>query len=69
MEECASSSKSRTFKVSSIMPRERLKETWNEVIKSDLKERNVGKHQTKYRNAWKSFIRNLAKMEGTLKQI
>ena len=43
MEESARSSKCRTFKVSGSFPRGRPRKTWNEVIQSDLKERNVSK--------------------------
>ena len=33
-------------------------QTWNEVIRSDLKERKIIKDITKENNAWKSFMRN-----------
>ena len=58
MEESALSSKWRTFKVGDSLSRGRIRKTWNEVIRSDLKERKVNKDIIKDKNAWKSFIRN-----------
>ena len=58
MEEKAWSSKYRTFKVSSSLPRGRPKKTWNGAIRSDMKERKVNKDIAKDRKASKSFIKN-----------
>ena len=58
MEESAWSSVCRTFKVSGSFPEGRPTKTWNEVIRSDLKERKVSKDKVNERNAWKCFIRN-----------
>ena len=55
MEKSAWSSKCRTFKVSGSFPRGRPNEAWNEVIRSDLKEKKVGKDVAKDRNVWKFF--------------
>ena len=52
MEESASSSRCRTLKVSSSFPRGRLREKWNELIRSDLNERKVSKDIAKDGNAW-----------------
>ena len=41
IEECAEFTKCRTFKVSGSFPRARPRKTWNEVIRSDLRERKV----------------------------
>ena len=54
MEENAS--KCRTFKFSGSFPGGRPRQTWNEVISSDLKEKKASKNIAKDRNAWKSFI-------------
>ena len=43
VKESAWPSKCRTFKVSDSFPRGRPRKTWNEVIKSNLKERKVSK--------------------------
>ena len=58
MEESTLSSNFRAFKASFNFHRGKRRKTWNEVIKSELKERNVNKEIAKYRNASKSFIRN-----------
>ena len=55
MEESAWSSKCRIFKISCSFLRRRPKETWNDVIRSGLKEKKVGKYVAKDRNAWKFF--------------
>ena len=34
------------------------RKTWNEVVRSDLKERKVSRDLAKDRDVWKSFIRN-----------
>ena len=39
MDETSWSSKRRIFKVSCSFPRERLRKTWNEVIRSDMKKK------------------------------
>ena len=59
MEESIWSSKCRTFKVGGSFPTGRPRKAWNEVIRSDLKERKVSKDIHKDINVWKSFIRNL----------
>lgn len=51
MEESAWSSKCRIFKISCSFLRRRPKETWNDVIRSGLKEKKVGKYVAKDRNA------------------
>ena len=58
MEESVWSGKCRTFKVSSSFPGGQPRKTWNEVIRSDMKERKINKEIAKDRNAWKTFIRN-----------
>ena len=58
IKESAWSSKCRTFKVRGSLPRGRPRKIWNEVIRSDLKEREVSKDIAKDRNVWESFIRN-----------
>ena len=52
MEESASSSKYRTFKVSGSLPRRQARKTWNETIISDIKEKKVTKDIAKDRNVW-----------------
>ena len=56
MDESACSSKCKTFKVGGIFPRGRPWKKWNEIIRSDLKEK-VSKNITKDRNAWKTGIK------------
>ena len=59
MEENAWSIKCRNVRVSESFPRGRSRKTWNEVIRSDLKEMKVNdKELAKDRNSRKSFIRN-----------
>ena len=58
MEEGAWSGKCRTFKVSGSFDSRQQKKTWNEVIRSDLEERDVNKETAKDRNAWKAFEKN-----------
>ena len=53
MEESAWYSKCRTFKVSGCFPRKGLWKTWNEVIRSNLKERKVGKDL----QPWTKYLR------------
>ena len=74
MQERVWSSKCRIFKISGSLPRGLQRETWNELIRSGLKERKVSKDTAREKNAYKSCIRNLtthANMENkqTLKQI
>ena len=57
IDEIVWSSKCRIIKVSSFY-RRRSQKTWNEVIRSDLKEWKVSKDIAKGTNAWNSFIRN-----------
>ena len=52
------SSKCRKFKVNSSFPRTQPKNTWNEAIRSDLKQRKVNKVKVKDINFRKSFKRN-----------
>ena len=56
MEESALSSKCRIFKVSDSFLTGRPRNTWNEVITRNLKERKVSNDLAKDRNAWNSFI-------------
>ena len=49
-EQNAWSSKCRTFKARGSFPRGRARKTWNEIIRSDLKERKVRKDIAKDRN-------------------
>ena len=58
MKESAWSSLYRTFKVSGSLPTGRSRKTWNEVIKSDPKEKKVSKNIAIDRNTWKSFMKN-----------
>ena len=58
MEERAQSIKCRTFKVSGSLTRGQPRKTWNEVIRSDLKESKVSKDTARDKNGWKSFMRN-----------
>ena len=46
------------FKVGGSFPIGELRKTWNEVIRSDLKEKKVRKDLGKDINVWKSFIQN-----------
>ena len=57
-ESCNWSCKCRTFKVSSSVLTGQPRKTWNEVIRSNLKETKVSKVIPQKRNAWKSIIRN-----------
>ena len=50
MEEHAWSCKCRTFKVNSSFPKTQAKKTWNEVTRSDLKQRKANKVKVKDRN-------------------
>ena len=52
------SSKFRTLNVGSCFSFGQPKETWNEVIKGDLKEWKISKDLTKDKNTLKSFLRN-----------
>ena len=61
------SSKCRTFKASDSFPRVQPRKTWNEAIRSDLKERKVSKDISKDRNAQKFFIKNIKHGKQTLK--
>ena len=58
MEESVWSSKYRTFKMNGTLPRGRTRETCNEVITSDLKERKISKDLAKDRQVWKFFIKS-----------
>ena len=58
MEEISSSSERRNVRVSDSFPRGRPKKTWNDVIRSDLKEWKDNKDIAKDRNTWKFFARN-----------
>ena len=51
MEESTWSSKCRTFNVSGSFSRGRPRKTWNEVIRSDLKENKVSSDLSNNRNA------------------
>ena len=51
MEQSAWSNKCRTFKVNSSLPRGQPRKTWNEVIRSDLKEMKVSNNKAKDKNA------------------
>ena len=53
-EESAWSSEYGTFKDSGSFPAGRPRATWNEVFRSNLKERKVSKDIAKDRNAWKT---------------
>ena len=53
MEERACSSTCRNFKISGSFPRGRPRNTWSEVIRTDLKEKKVSKDIAKDKSAWK----------------
>ena len=54
MEESVWSTEDRTFKVGNSLPRGQPWKTWNDLIKSDLKE---SKDKAKDENTWNSFIK------------
>ena len=54
MEESVWSTEYRTFKVGNSLPRGQPWKTWNDLIKSDLKE---SKDKAKDENTWNSFIK------------
>ena len=58
------SSECRTLSICVIFSQRWLWKTWNEVLRSYLKERKVSKDLAKNRNAWKSLIRNPCKHEN-----
>ena len=58
IEDSAWSSKCRNIKVCISFPIGRPRKTWNEVIRSDVKETKVTKDLADNRNACKSFARN-----------
>ena len=51
MEQYAWYSKNRNLKVNGCFPRVPPRKTWNDVIRRDLKERNLSKDLVKDRNA------------------
>lgn len=53
-----------TILVTGRFPSRRLRKTWNEVIRSDLKETKVIKADKTDKNNWKTFLRNCPTQEN-----